>query len=409
MAMAFNYNELLNLYYQNPASVLGGEEIPEVQSIIQKTDDPFDIGRTDYFDPVYSSKVEGWLAFHTELYSLLKKTSYQALGDSKKYYVAHVGATNFHGWIEAADLSSEDSDVVDITDLDNMNPAVVGMHWRDTLQGTLKASWQKQPPLGTNPEFTRKVNTDDFVHQIDAKLFGDADTPAYVAGTSCYPERLDAILSGYDESKDTAFLSSAGDGDLLFGEGGLSIDRSADSTDIYSVQLDLPATAVNRRLTIEMIDDIMADAKQYSANRNYIAITDDKQLNNIQRQIDPKQRFLHSEMSYQKTLNGVQTRQGVEGGFPIGGLISNGISMPVFTTYHCHKETDDNSDVGDGNFYIVDMDEIELRMALPTTYLSTDRNQYLSMGALKHEHALLAAMQLIPGNPYTHAAIKYLT
>lgn len=394
-----SYEDFLNYYYRNPDAMFDMAQ-PFVEELV-KADDPLAIGRTDYFDPVYGATVELWLAYHSEVYMLPAKTSYIALGDSIKFIKDHVGDVNFHGYLEATDIGAEDTDVPDITDIDNLNPAIVGSHWRDTLLSTLKASWQKMPPFGGDKEWLKKVNTQDHVHKIDEWLFKTCDTPA-VDGTNAYPESIDRIISCQAEAH-TNYRSAASDPDLKFGEGGVTIDRSASAD--YDAQVDLPGSPyANRALTLEMIDDIMVECKRYSLNKNFIMLTDDKQLNNIQRIIDPKQRYLDSKMDYQHTLNGVSTRSGVKGGFSIGGLITCGLTVPVFTSYHCPVEGS-----GNGNFYIMDMDEIEIRVALPNTFLSTDNAGMLHQGKLRHEHLILEAMQLIPTKFKSHGAIKFLT
>ena len=133
----------------------------------------------------------------------------------------------------------------------------------------------------------------------------------------------------------------------------------------------------------------------------------------MQKLIDPKQRFLNVPMDYQQTLNGVSTRKGVEAGFTVGGLISNGLSIPVFGCDHVPGEVSTNvsatvTSSNIGNIYLLDLDEVELRIAVPVTYLETPPSSMLDIDYFQSRHIFLWAGQVIPHNIRALGAVKYL-
>ena len=154
-----------------------------------------------------------------------------------------------------------------------------------------------------------------------------------------------------------------------------------------------------------MIDDIMATAKKYGSG-NYIAITNDDTINAIQKLIDPHARFLHGENYVEITQNGVKTRRGEGGGrLPVSSIVTNGLTIPVFS--------DPNVAVpvagGAGNLYFVDLDHIELRVALPISYFHTDMgNDYLRMDYTQIYHDIFFGGNLIADRFNCHAAVKYI-
>jgi len=133
----------------------------------------------------------------------------------------------------------------------------------------------------------------------------------------------------------------------------------------------------------------------------------------MQKLIDPKQRFLDSPMDVQITMNGVKTRRGVQAGFQVASYVTNGIRIPFFTSRHVANETSANrsatiTDADIGNIYILDLDAVEIRMAIPITYLETPPAAMLTRDTMSTRHMFLFAGQLICTNFRANAAVKYL-
>jgi len=373
-----------------------------------KSDDPMALGRTDYFDPAYSAKVELWGHRWTDIYKLLPKTTYLQYGDSFKFVGSDIADGMFHGYIEASDLSSEDTDVPDITDIDSVHPAIMGFHWKDTLAAALKRAWQPHPPFKNDPQWLKGYYSELFWDKMDKFLVQGVDTPNGISGTSYHIESLDRILSSKEEA-DGSQVSAATDPDILFGESGKTIDRSAATT--YDAAVHTPGAGADTAaevLTLDTIDDEFALAKVYSKNKNYIGLTNDGGMNALQKLVDPKHRLLDGNTEVAITMDGVDTRPGAKaaGRIQIASLATTGITIPMFTSPHITGQTTVITD-GEFNIYFLDLDEIEVRVAMPVTYLSTDNNMMLPIGSLKHEHLLLQASQLVPTKFKSHCAIKY--
>jgi hypothetical protein len=66
------------------------------------------------------------------------------------------------------------------------------------------------------------------------------------------------------------------------------------------------------------------------------------------------------------------------------------------------------TDADIGNIYILDLDAIELRVAIPITYLETPPAAMLTGDVMKTRHMFLYAAQLLATNFRAHGAVKYL-
>jgi hypothetical protein len=371
-----------------------------------------------YQEPVFAPKVELWLARESPTYSILPKTTFLEKGDSFKFVeteldgLVNVTATSTpiatfqSGSVESAPT---------IVDVEQIAPGYYADPWTVNWMSRVESGWQKATEPKTDPQFIKNFHTEALPNQIDKLLVKTVDT----APSANAIESLDALLSCQAEAS-TTYCSAATDNDLYFGTT-IQVDRAADTDDTWGVgaggndtdTLGSGGATGARVLKLDLIDDVLAESIKYSKNKNYIMLTGHKTINEMQRLIDPKQRFLDTKFDYQKTLAGVSTRRGVTGGFTVGALLSNGIQIPVFGSDHVPGETTSNdSDTvtsqNIGNIYLIDLDEIELRIAVPVTYLETPPHQMLGIDYFQSRHIYLWAGQLLPGNPRAHAAVKYL-
>jgi len=369
---------------------------------------------TTYGEPVFAPKVELWLARNSEVYSLLPKSTFIAKGDSFKYI-----ETELDGLVAITATSTPDASLAKesaptITNVELIRPGYYGDYWKVNWMGRVESGWQKATDPKTDPAYIKAFHAEALPNQIDKLLTLTADTTP--AATTV--ESLDTLLSINTEAG-TTYLSAATDNDLWFGKSSAEQIRANDTDDTYGCGAGGADTAMigagtNARVVqLDFIDDALAAAKPYSKNKNYIMVMGNKTLNEIQKLIDPKQRFLDTPMNYQKTLNGVSTRKGVVGGFTVSGLISNGLTIPVFTCDHVANETSTNrsskiTDADIGNIYIIDLDAIELRVAVPVTYIETPPSSMLSIDYLQSRHMFLWAAQLLCSNFRSHACVKYL-
>ena len=366
-----------------------------------------------YFEPVFSAAVYMYTARNSEVYKLIPKTTWLQMGDSIKYIETDLeGLTGVTGSSTPYASGSAES-APTVATIEDLSPAHVIDPWETSLPSRTKATWQAQPQL--DPGFIKNYHAENLPNQLDAMLTGTVDTPRNNASTYNI-ESIDRICSGYDEAS-TTYCSAAADPDLWWGASAVVIDQSDDSD--YTFQggagggLDLPSVGAARVLTLDMIDDAVAESMAYSKRKRYIAITGNKTINEMQKLIDPKQRYLDASMDVSYTLSGVSTRAGEKTGFTVASYVSNGIEIPFFGTRHAANEVAANrsatvADADIGNIYILDLDAIELREAIPFTYLETPPSAMLTGDVMKTRHAFLYAAQLFATNFRSHASIKYL-
>ena len=385
------YEDFLKLFYGGQIGFDG---------MIKKGDDPYALARTDFFDPMYSAKIEAWAVRADTLYRLLPKTTYMEKGDSLKFIATdpYVYATTsaLRALAETTPLfTSVDTDMPDVTDFDYIEPAYVDLPWHVTMQGMLKAGWTRKPNM--TPELLRAYNMERFVHLLDEDLCLTCDS---YSASRITLDSIDMIIA--NKANEDLSGVDVGDCDLWHTQTAVDVDRSATT---YDAQVDLPATEVNRTLTLDMIDNIMATAKKYGSG-NYIAFTNDDTVNALQKLIDPKGRYLHGEKEVEITANGVSTRKGVGAGrLPVSTILTNGLTIPVFTDPNCAVPVSG----GAGNLYFIDLEHIELRVALPISYFHTDFGQhFLLTDTPDVKHDIFFGAQLIADKFNCHAGIKYI-
>lgn len=403
------YNTFLGL-----DSASGG---PVVSSRIAKAIGPWDAPTSpyaEYFEPVFSATVQAWIERASEVYRLLPKTTFQAEGDSLKYFETDLAGLTGVSYASTPFASGSAESGPTIVSIEQIRPSYVVDPWETSLMSRTESGWQNAPNL--NPAWLKTYHSELLPNQIDKQLTNTIDTVAFDNSSYFNIESLDRICSGSDEAH-TDYVSDATDPDIWFAKTSAEVDRSTDTDDTFGCGagngLDI-GTGTERVLNLDMIDDVVSEIIPYSKSGRYIAVTGPKTLNEIQKLIDPKQRFLDAKMDIQFTINGVSTRPGERGGFSVASYLTNGIQIPFFTTRHCAQETSSNisskisSSDSIGNIYFLDLDHIELRMAIPTTYIETPPAAMLTGDALKTKHMLLFAAQLLCTNYRAQGAIKYL-
>jgi hypothetical protein len=390
-----SYSEFLDWYY-------GQADMGAMpSSLLFKTDDPYALARTDYFDPKYSMDIEAWGLRSQEFYKIVPKTTYVAKGDSVQFIASDPYVTSTTAALRVlaettALFTSVDTDSPDVTDFDYIEPVYVDMPWHVTLHALQKAGYQQ--PYKMTPEKRKAFAMDYFMQLLDADLLMTCDSYSSSRKTI---DSLDMIISC--KAEDDASWVNAGDTDVWHSQSSVSVDRSEGTT--YDAQVDLPSTEANRTLTLDMIDNLMATAKKYGT-RDYIAVTNDDTINVLQKLIDPKERYLHGEKEVQITRDGVQTRKGVDAGrISVSSISTNGMTIPVFSDPNVAVPVSG----GAGNLYFIDLGHLELRVSLPITALNTTLNQMLFIDKPSERHDILYGAQLIADKFKCHAAIKYIS
>lgn len=358
-----------------------------------KADDPHTTAKTNYFDPFYGKAVVNWLDLEADIFKLIPKQTYAEEGGSWRH--VDTAPTNFWGQLETHGALG-DTDIPAVTKSDYDDPAVMYSHWDGTLLANLKSTtpgWD-DPAGGNTIEWFKGYMAKQHASDINAKLMTDVDTPAAPGGSfDNYIESIDRVCSDAAES---AITSAATDPDIH------GFDRSANEAEAY---VDLNAAA-DRDLTLDLIDDMMATISPFSDNNRYIIITDRIQLNTIEALEGVSRRFVANspENPFKiSTENGVNTREGVQAGFSISTIHTNGIEIPIFVS----KDTF-VSGSGNGNLYALDLDHIAIRWALPTVFIDTTQQNFLLLDKLFYVYMFLSVAQLVADQYNCHGAIKYL-
>ena len=361
-----------------------GRGLPKTDLL--KADDPLLTTKTNYYNPIYGKTAIDWLNQEADIWRLLPKTTYQAKGGYVRVITAE--AVNFSGQLETAALLG-DTDIPTLKEVDYTDPAVMYNHWNSSLMAQLKSRYQDSPNQNT-AEFLKEYFAKQHPRNINEWLGKDTDTPAAGGGNfDNYIESIDRVASNAAES---ALLSVATDNDIY------NFDRSAGEAEAY---VDLNG-GVLRDLQLGDIDDMIAECKKFSANRNFIMLTDETQLNTIEALESVKHRIV-SDKYFINTTNGVNTREGLKVGFSVSEYRGAGISVPIFTSQHVNA-----TGGGNGNIYLFDLDHLEIRVALPTVYMDTENQDFLILDKMFYKYMYLTVAQLIADKFACHGAIKYL-
>ena len=369
----------------------GGGLVPEhlgnqFPTEIMKADDPFLTTKTNYFNPIYGQSVTDWLNMEANIWGLLPKTTYQAKGDSIRVKTAD--AVNFHGQLQTA-VALGDSDIPTLDEVNFTDPAVMYNRSDSSLIAQLKSKWQDTPRQDA-AQYIREAMLEQHPKNINEWLGKSTDTPAAGGGNfDNYIESIDRVCS---DSVESGLLSAPEDNDIY------GFDRSAGEANAYA---DLNG-GVLRDLSLGLLDDMIADCKQYSTNRRFIIITDEVQLNQIEALADTKLRYDENKFVI-STVNGVQTRKGKEIGFSASSYIGAGIKIPLFTS-----QSIIGSAGGNGNIYLLDLDHIEIRVAMPTVYYETTNQGFQLLNKMFYEYMVMTVAQLVADQFNCHGAIKWL-
>ncbi len=354
---------------------------------LKKADDPYLTTKTNYFNPIYGKTAVNWLNMEADMWKLFRKTTYQALGGSVRIITTE--ATNFHGQLETA-ASLGDTDIPTLQKVNYTDPAVMYNYWDASLLAKLKHNWEDTPGMSAEDFFK---NYFAMQHPLNINLWLGQDTDTLAAGGGNFDNYIESIDRVCSDGAESALLSAPTDNDIH------GFDRSANEAEAYN---DLNG-GVLRNLTLDLIDDMVADTKLFSERRNYIMITSEEQLNKIESLEDVKRRYATTDKWKIDAVNGVNTRRGEVAGFAVSEYIAAGIPIPIFTSQHVHAESG-----GSGNIYLLDMDHIEVRVALPTVYISTEQGHFPLLDSMFFKYMYLTVAQLIADKYSCHGAIKYL-
>lgn len=400
--MSLTYEQMVNLCVNGGGSPLSWIDIDKdtlVQAMDMKTGARTKIWTSDEanaFQPLYTATLNNSIELRNTIVNLLPKTTYMEKGDSIRLISAKEtgGGGQISIVAEGTDTFGT-SDEPTISVIDNVPLSILANPFDETLNSALKTDWQS-PTKRAALTWDEKIahHMDAFIDGLDQKLCSNGDT-AFVTG-DC--ESLDRIITNTTEVDSGTFWNVSTDGDRW----GLSATNPGG--DWRDAQIDLPATAVIRSLTLDMIDDVVADMVKYgkSDNRNIIALTRPKQHTRLNNLIEPKV-TIPNPVRVTTGLNGVQTVPGHEYGFEVSSYISNGIKIPIFDSWSVHYETG-----GYGNVYLINTSTTSLRMAMPPSTFMTTIDQMALLNKSRRQGMHLFAGQLFCDSFPSNGAVKYV-
>ncbi len=388
------------------------------------------VSSTSWFDPIYSptAALLG-LTRETSLFKLLPKTTYQQVGDSIQVITTDSSTNNLTTGESGAVFGTETT-VPSLVDYDMIIPAVCTAQWEDTEMAVALSQMQKSRTT-LNPDQIREYMTLKYWDWIDRQLCGvvndpngtpngfGVDMPA-TDGSYAQIECIDRIVSCKAEQLGGTYLSATTDGDIYWNNTGLAgtarVDRDTVTTWDAQVKLpSVPATGDAYNI-LDELDDLFAVAKNYAKQPyNYIGVCSPKALNKIQNELDPKARFLEGEMNVTQTVNGVSTRQGVNGGkLSVASLTICGTQIPFFDIPYLGGTAESSwlwltsvqTTGGVGNIYLLNMDDIEYRTLIPPTYKSWFNTDTGDAPGIGNRHMLYMMGQLVAKNFPSHCALK---
>jgi len=361
-----------------------------------------------YFDAAFSNEIEEYVSRDSTLYRILRKETFQRVGDSWKFFSSDISATQEVASSSTPFASGSTESGPDFDTIEKIEPAWLVTPYETNFFSDITSQWQPYP--NNNVAYIKKYFQDVTPNDYDIFMTDDVDSARTAANRI---ESIDRLISDKTESGGTTFVSAATDGDIYYGKSSLVIDRSDSDYSYADAQVDLPDTADARVLDLGMIDDVFADCLDYAGpNPEYIMLTGPRTLNEIAKLEDDKQRYI-GETEVQFTTNGVKTRSGIVAGQNVAAYKSNGYTIPIFTNKHISGENGNNlttkvDDADIGHIYLINMADMHIRIALPPMYTRTGPEQRLAMDSFDDRHWILAGMQLVATKWQTHGAVKYL-
>jgi len=320
----FTIEEYCKMWYDEPQKMM--------RQIFKKADAPMytGVGATVYA-ALYGRQAFTYLNLASNVWSLLRKEVWDRSG-WRAMITAPTWAT---GVAETASLPETVKPT--LATLKATPKQIIG-GWNVSL--TMDALVGKDDVF--DPAALRQAFAEGHAHNIDQMLLTDVETPA-----DNNIESIDRICSSLAEA---ALCSSPADPDIY------GVDRDAATT--YDAQV-LHNSNVNRDLTLSLVNQLIRQCRTAGARtEDLVFLTGYDTYDTWISLLEAKQRFM-GEAWATKTINGVQTLAGVEGGFQV----STYDGIPIFC---------DDSVVKDSisRIYLIDTSNVFIKVLMPTSYVS---------------------------------------
>ena len=242
--------------------------------------------------------------------------------------------------------------------------------------------------LGNTFEFMRNYAAREHIKLINRMLLTDFDTLA-----SNNMESLDRVVSSNGEVSNVG--ATSGDADIY----GLDRDGGTTWADAYVNH----ASNVDRELTLSLVDTLFENTYPYKDDGDqYILLTGYDTRERLQQLRSDQLRYYNfGQMATTRSLNGVSTEPGVDGGF----MMMAYRDVPIFVSNDVPKD-------GISRIYLLNLSKLAIRVLMPTQYFQTgiftNQNPF-GIDAIADEGMFLTMAELISYHFKVHGKLRDLT
>jgi hypothetical protein len=353
------YNDMVEAAYRKQFSALG-VDVGRMSDLLMK-DDPV-INATAVSTAMLGPRTFMNLDQNSVLWKILPKIDFQTAKSGVRIVTAH--ATAAAGVAETGALVATDK-----PDLATYNITLKRLNytWDITELATVKSA-AEDGKAGGESNWQAQYAMDFFARCIDTALLTQNGTTA-----DALPESLDRMIAGgyeVDNNSDSANASyTANDVDWY------TLDR--DSTYTYDAQVGYGTSAVDRALTVNLIDEKMQLAEDYGMKPERAAmLTKSDTLADWAALVSGNQRF-NDYISVSFGVNGVQSEKGRE----TGSRVASYNDIPIFKSPQVVAD-------GAGRIYGISLDHVEYRVASPVRHLTSPISNAILHDAFEERHSL---------------------
>jgi hypothetical protein len=306
-----------------------------------KADDPVLSSSTNYLTTTYGQILWNQINMEANAWGLLPKKPW----DRRGWRMIKARSSTGGGIAENAALP--DTDQPDLA-IASHSPKTVAHTFDISYQALLESKGQDDvvgDPMATYRTYTANEHAKD----MNAMLLTDADT---LAGNNL--ESLDRLTAS--SAYATALSLTSADEDIF------GIDKSANSwADPYTSH----NSGTDRNLTLAMINQLIRETRPYWSDysgKNCIFLTGHDTADRIAELLQAQQRFVDVNISPGSgaARQGVNTREGVEGGFNVMSYRN----IPIFESIDVPQDTL-------SRIYLLDLGHTFIKVLAPTQYFQT--------------------------------------
>jgi hypothetical protein len=373
---------------------------------------------SNYYDPGYSMDVQLQFATFSELYKILDKRPITEVGLSYDYATSMGLSTVAIQPGGATTIFDGSETETGISQIQNIASPVMGVDLARSLTNWIHEGVPGVIRKGGEPNWDfikNKMAPMTLYNEID-KWLGGLDTATNVDGvdtpSTTHIEMIDRMITSSAESGATDHVSANTDGDIFWngvGSGSAKIDRSGVTW--ADAQVKLPTTPGTEESyeILEEVDTLMRTAKRYSTNKRYAGFTTGATFKKMANEYGGTLNSLETEVQVSIGINGLETGPGHTIGFPVQAIWTNNIKVPIFVSETLPLENSVYTTDTSGHLYIIDLDEMFVRVDMPMTFLETGFGvEMLHQNYLRSRGLLFIKQNLMATKFACHAAVKWI-